>query len=263
MPPVLPLSISIVTKNEENNLARCLASVQGLAQEIIVVDSGSTDGTQAIALAHGAQWHHQDWLGFRDQKNVALSLCTQPWVLALDADEALSDDLRQDILGFFETNSHELFSGASFPRKVWFLGKWITHGDWYPDRKLRLVQREGTVWGGSPEHDRLELPKGSQELAFTSDLLHYSFPNMNRYVEKINVFADVYLQRQLASGKRWSSLGVVFRSFWRFFRAYILRRGFMDGFPGLWIAVSTGYQTFVRHSRLYEHLAEQRSGEKG
>jgi glycosyltransferase involved in cell wall biosynthesis len=226
----------------------------------VVVDSGSTDGTRAVAAQHGAEWYHQDWLGFRDQKNVALRLCTQPWVLALDSDEALSPELRQRIEAFFAKGECDTHQGASFPRKVWFLGRWILHGDWYPDRKLRLVKREGTVWGGSPEHDRLELPSGSRELFWQEDLLHYSFPNMNRYVEKINVFADVYLQRQLASGKRWSVFATLFRSFWRFFRAYVLRRGFLDGFPGLWIAISTGYQTFIRHSRLYEHQQTKLDG---
>ncbi len=253
--PPLPLSIAIVTKNEEHNLRRCLASVAGLWQELIIVDSGSTDGTKAVAEAHGASWYFQEWLGFRDQKNVALEYCRQPWVLALDADEALSTALREELLAFFASGAAASHAGASFPRKVWFLGRWITHGDWYPDRKLRLVRREQTRWSGSPEHDFLELPPGSlPERKMAADLLHFSFPNMSRYVQKINVFADVYLQRQITAGKTWSALGAISRSFWRFFRAYVLRAGFLDGFPGFWIAASTAYQTFIRHSRLFEHL---------
>jgi glycosyltransferase involved in cell wall biosynthesis len=247
----LPLSIPVITRNEERNLDRCLASIADLASEVIVMDSGSTDGTHAIATSHGARWVHQDWLGFRDQKNAVLQLCSQPWILALDADEEVSPAMRAEILRFFADGSCGRFSGASFPRKVWFLGRWITHGDWYPDRKLRLVKHAGAHWAGSPEHDFLEVP--GPILSCRGDLHHFSFPEMARYVEKINVFSHEYLQRQLAAGKRWSLAATLTRPAWRFFRAYFLRRGFLDGFPGLWIAWSTAYQTFVRHSRLYEH----------
>ena len=245
-----PLSISVITRNEAANLDRCLASVAGLAAEIVVMDSGSTDATVEIAARHGVRWLHQDWLGYRDQKQAALEQCTQQWVLALDADEEVSPAMRQDILTFFEQDTAR-HDGASFPRKVWFLGRWITHGDWYPDRKLRLVRRDRAKWGGSIEHDKLEVP-GPVRVCM-GDLHHFSFPDMSRYVEKINIFADEYLKRQIAAGKQWSLAETIFRPVWRFVRAYLLRRGFLDGFPGLWIAWSTAYQTFVRHSRLYEH----------
>jgi len=246
----LPLSVSVITRNEAANLERCLASVAGLAAEIVVLDSGSSDATEEIAARHGVRWQHQDWLGYRDQKQAALELCRQEWVLALDADEEVSSAMRQDILAFFENGAAD-HDGASFPRKVWFLGRWITHGDWYPDRKLRLVRRERARWGGSIEHDKLEVPGAVRRCS--GDLHHFSFPDMARYVEKINVFAGEYLKRQLEAGQRWSLAANLFRPAWRFVRAYVLRRGFMDGFPGLWIAWSTAYQTFVRHSRLYEH----------
>ncbi|MES2706304.1 MAG: glycosyltransferase family 2 protein [Verrucomicrobiota bacterium] len=270
----LPLSVPVITRNEAANLDRCLASVAGLAAEIVVVDSGSTDGTREIAERHGARWSHQDWLGYRDQKQVALGLCTRPWVLALDADEEVSPAMREDILTFFRNaggeqdrlengvpgqhgkNASRPCDGASFPRKVWFLGRWITHGDWYPDRKLRLARREKARWTGSPEHDKLTVPGPVKKCA--GDLHHFSFPDMARYVTKINIFADEYLKRQLADGRRWSLAETLFRPCWRFVRAYFFRRGFLDGFPGLWIAWSTAYQTFVRHSRLYEY--ERRGG---
>lgn len=251
----LPLSVSIITRNEAANLPRCLASVAGLAAEIVVMDSGSTDATPEIARQFAARWMHQDWLGYRDQKQKALEACRQPWVLALDADEEVSSAMRHEIIQFLETAS-ATHDGASFPRKVWFLGRWITHGDWYPDRKLRLVRRASARWGGSPEHDKLEVP--GRILVCQGDLHHYSFPTMARYVEKINVFAGEYLKRQLADGTRWSLSATLFRPAWRFFRAYVLRRGFLDGFPGFWIAFSTAYQTFVRHSRLYEHQLQAR-----
>lgn len=248
----LPLSLSIVSCNEESNLRRCLESAAGLAREIVVVDSGSRDGTIAVAQSFGARVVHQDWLGYRDQKNVALELCTQPWVLALDCDEELSAELRQSILGFFERRETEIYTGAEMARKVFFLGRWITHGDWYPDRKIRLFLREKARWGGSPEHDRVELT-GGQVRRLKGDLHHYSFRDMAHYISKINGFADVFLERQKADGARWSLPAAVLRPWWRFFRAYVLRRGFLDGFPGFWIAIATAFFAFVRYSRKYEH----------
>ena len=246
----LPISLSIIAQNEEANLARCLQSVAGLAEEIIVVDSGSKDRTVEIAESFGAKVTHQNWLGHRDQKNVALKLCTRPWVLALDCDEELSSELRESIEKFFRDGLNEKFSGAEFNRKVWFLSRWIMHGDWYPDRKLRLFRRELARWGGSPEHDYIEMEGPVTRLS--GDLHHFSFPTTNRYIEKINVYADVFLQRQKADGARWSLMTNIVRPLWRFFRAYVLRRGFLDGFPGLWIAVATAFSAFVRYSRKFE-----------
>lgn len=253
----LPLSLSIISCNEEMNLRRCLQSAADLAAEVVVVDSGSTDGTLAIAAEFGARVVHQDWLGHRDQKNVALGLCTQPWVLALDCDEELSVELRGAILRFFKEGDGERFAGGEMARKVYFLGRWITHGDWYPDRKLRLFKRELARWGGSPEHDRITLKEGAVK-RLQGDLHHFSFRDMRHYISKINGFADVFLERQRADGVRWSLGQTVVRPCWRFFRAYVLRRGFMDGFPGLWIAVATAFFAFVRYSRKFED--EQREG---
>jgi len=250
----LPLSIPIVACDEEANLRRCLESVQGLAREIVVVDSGSTDGTVRVAEEFGARVIHQEWLGYRDQKNMALEQCGEEWVLALDSDEELSDELRQSVVDFFK-GADARYGGAYFARKVWFLGRWITHGDWYPDYKIRLARRGGCRWVGSPEHDKLEA--GGEILRLPGDLHHYSFPSINRYVEKINVFGDEYLKRQLAAGKKWSLAHNLFRPAWRFVRCYFLRRGFLDGFPGFWVALGIAFQTFVRHSRTYEY---ERSG---
>ncbi len=256
---VLPVSVCVVACNEERNLPRCLASVAGLAADILVMDSGSTDATCRLAEQAGARVVHQEWLGYRDQKNAALAHCTQPWVLALDADEEVSPALRGEIEAFFRDGGSERFHGASFPRKVWFLGRWITHGDWYPDRKLRLVRRERARWAGSPEHDFLEA--GGPVARLSADLHHFSFQDTAAFIRKINVFADEYLKRELAADRRWSLFRNLARPLWRFFRGYVLRRGFLDGFPGFWIATGVAFQTFVRHSRTYEHsVAARRPG---
>jgi glycosyltransferase involved in cell wall biosynthesis len=135
----LPLSISIISQNEEANLRRCLASAAELAQEIVIVDSGSTDRTAEIAAEFGVKFVYQDWLGYTAQKNHCLALCSQPWILALDCDEELTPELRESIQRFFENGDHEKYDGAWMPRLVWFMGRWIHHGDWYPDRKVRSL----------------------------------------------------------------------------------------------------------------------------
>jgi len=253
------LTVTVVTLNEEANLRRCLSSVGSLADELIVVDSGSTDGTQAVAEEYRAQWFHNDWTGFRDQKNFALSKSTQEWVLCLDADEEVSVEMREEISAYLKTDGAGT-NGASFPRLSKFLGRWIRHGDWYPDRKLRLFRRTTGKFVGDPGHDRVEIAGKVRRLS--ADLLHYSYPNVNSFLDKLNGFSDAFLDKELASGKRWSLIQNVTRPWWRFFRGYILRRGFLDGFPGFWIAKATAFSAFVRHSRLYEHQMEQKKPKK-
>lgn len=244
------LTVTVVTLNEESNLRRCLGSLGDLAAEVVVVDSGSADGTKAVADEFGARWFHQDWQGFRDQKNFALSKATRPWVLCLDADEELSVELRLQIGQFLETVD-DATNGASFPRLSRFLGRWIRHGDWYPDRKLRLFRRGKGRFVGEPGHDHVEVDGVTVRLS--ADLLHYSYPSVNSFLDKLNGFSDAFLTKELAAGKRWSATQNVLRPWWRFFRGYVLRRGFLDGFPGYWIAKATAFSAFVRHSRLYEH----------
>lgn len=246
----LPISVSMTAKNEAHNLPRSLGSVAGWVEEIVVVINDCDDNTAEVAAGFGAKVIEHPWQGYRDQKKFALAQTTSEWVLALDADEEVSEKLRADISNFFQ-GEHRRFNGAIFPRKVWFLGRWITHGDWYPDLSLRLFRRGKGQWSGSPEHDKVELAGETKRLA--GDLHHYSHPNLNSYTAKIGVFSDYFLERQLAAGKHWSWTDCLLRPWWRFFRAYCLRRGFLDGFPGYYIAKATAFSTLVRYSRLYEH----------
>jgi glycosyltransferase involved in cell wall biosynthesis len=247
----LPISVCVISGAEAGRIGRLLGSVAEWTSEIVVVlNEGVEDGTEGVAASFGAKIFRHPWQGFREQKNLALGHATQPWVLSLDADEEVSPELRQAIIGFFG-GDQDRFAGACFARKVWFMGRWITHGDWYPDRVLRLFRRGQGRWAGSPEHCHVELAGPSLRLA--GDLLHYSNPDISSYVRKINYFADIYLQRQLEEKARWSAAAAIFRANWRFVRAYFLRRGFLDGYPGFFIAASTAYSTLVRHSRLFEH----------
>jgi glycosyltransferase involved in cell wall biosynthesis len=247
----LPISVPIIASNEAARLPRVLASVAGWVSEIVVVLNNSTDESEAIARSFGARIERSAWLGYRDTKNIALGCVSQPWVLALDSDEEVSPALRAAIAEFFRRGDDQRFVGARFPRKVWFLGRWITHGDWYPDLSLRLFRREGTRWGGSPEHDKIELAGPVARLE--GDLYHFSFPSITSFVGKINVFADYFLRRQIDAKKKFSAPNAAFRAFWRFFRCYIVRGGFLDGFPGFFIAAGVGFGALVRYSRLFEH----------
>ncbi len=251
MPASLPISVVIVAKNEAANLPRCLASVQGWVAEIVVALNDTVDDTATIAQKSGAAVYHLSWRGYRDTKNAALALATQRWVLSLDADEEVSANLREAIAGFFARGDHTRFVAARFPRKVWFIDRWITHGDWYPDLGLRLLNRDYARWGGDEfVHEKVVCEGPVATLR--GDLHHYSFPTLASHVAKINPFADLFVRQQQARGKRFSAGAAVLRPFWRFFRAYVLRRGFLDGYPGFYIACATAFGAFVRYSRLYE-----------
>ncbi len=244
----MDLSLLVVSKNEEKNLPNLLASVAHLPEEIVVVDSGSIDRTEQIAREAGAKWLTREWDSFHGQKNFALGHCTRKWVLAVDCDEALSPELREEITQLLA--SPEEAAGAEFPRCSKFLGRWIRHGEWYPDLSLRLFRRECGRFIGGAGHDRIVVD--GPVVRLKGDLLHYSYPTINSYIAKMNSFSDAFLEREVSQGRRWNPISNLSRPFWRFFRGYILRAGFLDGFPGFWIAIATAFAAFVRHSRLYE-----------
>ena len=247
----LPISVVIIAKNEAHTLPRCLASVQGWVAEIVVALNNTHDASETIAKTAGAAVHQLPWQGYRDTKNAALALAQQPWVLSLDADEEVSPALRDALTAFFARTDHDSFAGARFPRKVWFIDRWITHGDWYPDLSLRLLHVGRARWGGDAiVHEKVE--SDGPVATLRGDLHHYSFPTLASHVAKINPFADLFVRQQQAKGGRFSVIAAVFRPFWRFFRAYVLKLGFLDGYPGFYIAVATAFGAFVRYSRLYE-----------
>jgi glycosyltransferase involved in cell wall biosynthesis len=247
----LPLSVVIVARNEAANLPRCLASVQGWTAESVVALNATTDASADLATAGGARVVTLPWQGFRDTKNAALDLAASPWALCLDADEEVSPALRAAITAFFARADRESFAGARFSRKVWFIDRWITHGDWYPDFSLRLIRRARARWGGDEfVHEKMECD-GPVAL-LRGDLHHYSFPTLASHVAKINPFAELFVHQQRARGGHFSLTAAVVRPGWRFFRGYVLRRGFLDGFPGFYIAWATAFGAFVRYSRLYE-----------
>jgi glycosyltransferase involved in cell wall biosynthesis len=252
----LPISVCMISGAEAKRIDRALSSISGWVSEIIVVlNEEIHDGTEEIALQHGARVFRESWKGHIEQKNSALAKATQAWLLGLDADEAVSDALRDEIeRNFGEPSLLACYAALRFPRLTSFCGRWIRHGDWYPDYSVRLWRKGAAQWGGVNPHDKLVVRGRIRTLR--GDLLHYSNPTISNYVQKINYFADAYLKWQIETGVRWSAPAAIFRAGWRFLRGYFLRLGFLDGFPGFFIAASTAYSTLVRHSRLFEHLRQ-------
>ena len=244
------LSFCLITLNEEANLPRCLRSCADLADEIVILDSGSTDATARIAKEFGARFEHQDWLGYVGQKNQVLSRATHEWVFSLDADEELSPELRADLRRLKQTEPPTELSGWSLPRCVLYEGRWIRHGDWYPDRGTRLWRRGLAEWGGVDPHDKL-IVRGAVGW-LRSDLLHYNAESIDRQLAKITAFSSDFVKHAQA-GQRpatWSDLA--FRPAWRFVRSYFFRRGFLDGWQGYYIAWMTAFYTVTRYAKVRE-----------
>ena len=245
----MKITVGVITLNEESNLGRCLESVSGIADEILVVDSGSTDRTQAIAEKHGARWHMIPWEGYVQQKNHVLRLASHPWVLSLDADEALSAELRQEILEIKTAGSiSQETSGFSMPRCVWYEDRWIRHGDWYPDRLTRLFRREHAEFVGGRVHERLSLEGNVHRLRH--DLLHYSFVSAEDHLARCQRYARLWAEDRRDQCRRCGPFAPELHAAFRWFRAYLLRGGFLDGRVGLKIANLSAYEVFLKYSLL-------------
>lgn len=230
----MKISFCLITFNEQENLARCLQSCADLADELVIVDSGSGDGTEKIAREFKARWQHQDWLGYVGQKNVMLSLAQNEWVFSLDADEELSPRLRSEIQALKHMEQPNDVSGYSVPRCVLYEGKWIRHGDWYPDRLTRLFRRTRARFAGGRVHERLEIEGRIVPLA--GDLHHYSFKNAEDHWLRGEKYARLWAETQAEAGRTANFLSPYSHAAFRWFRGYILRRGFLDGRQGWQIA---------------------------
>jgi len=227
------LSVAIITLNEEANLPRTLASV-AWADEIVIVDSGSTDATRAIAQAHKARFITEPWRGFAMQKNLALSLCTSDWVLSLDADEAVSPELAASMQKAIEAASPEI--AYALPRRNFFLGRWIRHGGYYPDTKLRLFPSGRASFQETPVHETVAFAGNVKRL--DGDLLHAAYPTLASYLEHMQRYSTLGVGIAIArgrTGRNWFSFlnGVLFNPLATFIYNYVLRAGFLDGREGL------------------------------
>lgn len=244
----MKISFCLITLNEEANLRRCLKSCADLADEIVVVDSGSTDDTQAIAAEFGARVVHQDWLGYVAQKNLVLSLARNEWVFSIDADEELSEDLREEIQLLREVVPAENCSGFSMPRCVLYEGRWIRHGDWYPDRLVRLFRRSRARFAGGRVHERLELD--GRVVPLRGEIHHYSFRDADDHWARCQKYARLWAETKHEAGvtaHAWSGYG---HAFFRWLRGYVLRRGFLDGRQGRQIASFCAREVLLKYQLL-------------
>ena len=249
----LPLSVAVITLNEEANLARCLESVREIAAEIVVIDSGSKDGTAAIARRYGAVFDVHSWQGHVAQKNFALQRCSQPWVLCLDADEVLSPELTTSIRQAFAKGEPKA-DAFWVNRRTFFLGDWIWHA-WYPEWRLRLVRKERAQWSGLDPHDRLEV--SGQTARLPGDLLHYSYSDLedtlHRTIRYARISADSYAQ----AGRSFHWHHLLFSPWIAFFRQLVIRQGWRDGWRGWLIASATMVHVFAKYAFLLEKRAAE------
>lgn len=245
----MKISAVIITFNEEANIEAALRSLEGVADEVVVVDSCSADRTVKIAKSRGARVFERAWTNYADQKNYANQQAAQPWILSLDADERLSPGLRAEILALKESGDPSC-AGFAMPRLVFYLGRWIRHCGWYPDRKVRLFRREAARWEGEYVHETLDISGEVRRLR--SPIHHFTYRSIGDHLTRLNAFADLGAQKLYAQGRkcRWTHLVVLPAS--RFFKSYILKRGFLDGFAGLVVSVLNGYSIFVRYAKLRE-----------
>ena len=254
----LPISVYLIAGAEAHRIGRALASVADWTSEIIVVlNEEVTDGTDEIARAYGTKVSREPWKGFAAQKNSALEKASQKWVLGLDADEIISAALRDEILRTLEDEtSATRFAAYSFPRCSLYCGRWIRHGDWYPDRCVRLCQLGCGRWEGADPHPHFEVagPVGCLQ----GDLEHHSMESINKQIEKTVAYADEFARSNLLKGRRVTGADLWFRPAWRFIRAYFFKLGFLDGWQGYSIAWLTAFYTFLRYVRVREEEGNQR-----
>ena len=240
------LSVAIITFNEEAQIGRCIDSVQGLADEVMVLDSFSTDQTEAICRQKGVVFHQHVFDGYIEQKNRALALASFDFVLSLDADEALSEALKNSI-GSIKENPPA--KGFTMNRLNNYCGKWIRHGGWYPDKKLRLVDRRQARWEGVNPHDKLELTGGTI-LHLNGDLLHYSYHSIKGHIEQANNFSEIAAITMFNNGVKAPVWKLIINPALMFLKCYITKAGFLDGFFGYTISRISSHATFIKYAKL-------------
>lgn len=239
------ISVVIITKNEEKNIERCLKSLDNVANEIIVVDSFSTDNTEAICKKFNVNFVQRKFTDYADQKNYGNSLAKHSYILSLDADEALSDKLKESIL---KAIKQPMTDGYYFNRLTNYCGKWIHHCGWYPDKKLRLFNKSKSKWV-KPIHEYLEINNGTIN-TLKGDLLHYSFENIESHLDKLNQFTTMAAKELFEKNKKVSVLKVLISPPIEFFKKYILKLGILDGYYGFVVCVMSAYYRFNKYSKL-------------
>jgi len=255
MANTVKISVTIITFNEEKNIERCIKSVIPVADEILIVDSFSNDKTKEMALQYPVRFIQNKFTGHIEQKNYALEQAKYNYVLSLDADEALSDELQKSILTVKNNWQHDAYR---FNRLTNYCGRWIRHSGWYPDTKIRLVDKHKAKWGGTNPHDKLELISKGSIQHLKGDLLHYSINSVDQHIEIIQKFSTVAAEARFLKGEKSNLLKIIFHPFWKFISIYLLKSGFLDGYHGFLIAKISTFSTFLRYVKLKQYWKTNR-----
>jgi len=255
---MIKISVVIITYNEEKCIERCINSVRSVADDIVVLDSFSSDRTEEICKNLGVRFIQHKFDGYRDQKNLATQQAHFDYILSLDADEALSKELEESIL---KVKQDWKYDGYDFNRLNNFCGQWIYHSDWYPDRKIRLFDRRKGEWGGRNIHETVRMHNGASTGFLNGNLLHWTLQLYEQHIEKGNKFSSLIAQEYFKSGKKSSIVKILLSPAWCFFRSYFLKLGFLDGFNGFVIctfSVHTNFQKYIKLRQLNRNEASKK-----
>ncbi len=244
------LSVVIITFNEERNIARCLDSVKDIADEILVVDSSSTDATVAIARAYNAKVIDHPFIGYGEQKNFATAQATHDWILSLDADEEVTPALHKSIQ---EVKNNPRYDVYQMPRLTNYCGQWIRHCGWYPDKQTRLYNRTKGKWQEQKVHEYWKHNDDASKGLLKGNLLHYSFATIAEHVNKIGKYSELAAIAAVEKGKTASLLKIIVSPKWHFFTEYIIKLGFLDGYYGLVICRMSEYATFIKYTKIRQY----------
>lgn len=245
-----PLSVTVISHNEATHIEACLRSVQW-ADEIVLVDQYSSDGTSEVALELGATVYQEEWKGYGRQKNSAIDKAQGPWILSLDADERVGPELRQEIENLL--NGEPQHQGYLIPRKNFFAKRWIRHGGWYPDYNLRLFLKGAGWFQDRMVHESVIVEGATGRLR--NALEHYTYASISDYVGRMNRYSTLAAKELEAAGTRTKWRKIMFHPPFTFLKMYLLRWGFLDGWPGFFLAISYSYYTFLKYAKLREETA--------
>lgn len=241
------LSAVIISFNEEKNMERCILSLDGIADEIVVLDSFSTDRTREICEKYGVRFYTHDFDGYIEQKNRAITYASHPLVLSLDADEALSDTLKKSILAVKENRDAD---GYTMNRLTNYCGRWIRRCGWYPDRKLRLFDARKGRWAGLNPHDRFEMETGSVIKHLKGDLLHYSYYSVEQHMQQIENFSSIAARAKFEHHEKSSLLKIGVSPVIKFLKCYFIRLGFLEGKTGWRICTISAKESYKKYRKL-------------